>query len=297
MGVRRKSKLIKWVMTGLVVAGVAGAATYYLMQPVASAYKSVKALTGDIITFYSFSGNVLSKNRQTIVSNKTMLITQVHVNAGDLVEEGDIIFTTETGEKLAAGIGGEVVNIFVEEGTMVLSAAKLADIIDFSKLEINFRVDEYDVGVLETGNEATVKIGALNKEVKGVINSISKEGQIINGVTFFTASIDIEPLDGIRTGMSAEVKILSEKAFGVVVLPMNVIQFDERNNPFVLKSGGKKPVEKIKITTGINDGSVVEVKNGVLDGEDIFYKRSIALEDILFPEGGKNTRVYIGGQN
>jgi len=103
--------------------------------------------------------------------------------------------------------------------------------------------------------------------------------------------------DGIRTGMSAEVTLLSDNVRGAVLLPMNVIQFDEQNNPYVLKLDEKKSVVKAMITTGITDGTSVEIKSGVLPGERVFYKNSTALEDILFSGVGKNARAYFGGSN
>ncbi|HAA25144.1 MAG TPA: RND transporter [Ruminiclostridium sp.] len=297
MGIKKKLKLAKWVATGIIAAAVTGYIAYKAMRPSTIGYKSVKAQTGDIETYYSFSGNVVSKNRQKVIAENVMLIKKIHVKKGDIVEEGSLLATTADGAKLKSKIKGEVVNIRAEENAPLMAGMEIMDIVDFDNLEVVFKVDEYDVARLEVGKMATVRIGAVDKEFKGVISDISKEGQIMNGVTFYTASIDIEKEDGIRTGMSAEVTLLSDNARGAVLLPMNVIQFDERNNPYVLKLDEKRSIVKAMITTGITDGTAVEIKSGVLPGESVYYKRSIALEDILFPEGGKNARVYIGGED
>ncbi len=297
MGIKKKLKLAKWIATGIIAAAVTGYIAYKAMRPSVIAYKSVKAQTGDITTYYSFSGNVVSKNRQKVIAENLMRIEKIHVQKGDIVEEGSLLTTTADGVKLKSKIKGEVVNIRAEENVLLTAGMEIMDIVDFDNLEVVFKVDEYDVAQLEVGKTATVRIGALDKEFTGTINDISKEGQIMNGVTFYTASIDIEKEDGIRTGMSAEVMLLSDNVRGAVLLPMNVIQFDERNNPYVLKLDDKKSVVKAAITTGITDGTAVEIKSGVSPGESVFYKRNIALEDILFQEGGKNARVYIGGGN
>jgi len=297
MGIKKKLKLVKWITTGIIAAAITGYIAYKAMRPSVIAYKSVKAQIGDITTYYSFSGNVVSKNRQKVIAEKLMQIDKIHVRKGDIVEEGSLLATTAGGIELKSKIKGEIVNIHAEENVPLTAGMEIMDIVDFDNLEVVFKVDEYDIAQLEVGKTATVKIGAINKELTGIINNISKEGQIMNGVTFFTASIEIDKEEGIRTGMSAEVLLLSDNVRGAVLLPMNVIQFDERNNPYVLKLDEKKSVVKAEIVAGITDGTSVEIKRGVLPGESVFYKRNIALEDILFPEGGKNARVYIGGGN
>ena len=91
--------------------------------------------------------------------------------------------------------------------------------------------------------------------------------------------------------MSAEIRLLSEKAENIVVLPMDVIRFDDQNQPYVLKAGEKNKVIKQSIVTGINDGIYVEIRSGVTDGEEVFYENDLKPEALLFPEGGKNIRL------
>ncbi|NLG89249.1 MAG: HlyD family efflux transporter periplasmic adaptor subunit [Clostridiaceae bacterium] len=297
MGIKKKLKLAKWIATGIIAAAVTGYIAYKAMRPSTIGYKSVKAQTGDIETYYSFSGNVVSKNRQKVIAENAMRIEKIHVQKGDIVEEGSLLATTADGAEIRSKIKGEVVNIRAEENAPLMAGMEIMDIVDFDNLEVVFKVDEYDVARLEIGKTATVRIGAVDREFTGVISDISKEGQIMNGVTFYTASIDMMKEDGIRTGMSAEVTLLSDNVRGAVLLPMNVIQFDEQNNPYVLKLDEKKSVVKAMITTGITDGTSVEIKSGVLPGERVFYKNSTALEDILFSGVGKNARAYFGGSN
>ncbi|SHI94319.1 efflux RND transporter periplasmic adaptor subunit [Desulfosporosinus lacus] len=284
---KRKSNL-KWIVTGVIVAAVAGVALTFLMKPTPSPYESVVAKTGDITTYYSFSGNVETKDRQTVTSEKVMQASEILVNEGDVVKEGTVLIKTTAGEELKSKISGEIVNINVEEDAQVMAGTKLLDVVDYDNLEIKVKVDEYDIAALEKGKEASVTIGAINQEIKGNISSISKEGQIMNGVTFFTATIDLEKNESIRNGMSAEVKIISNQVSGVVTLPMTAIQFNEYNEPYILKQGENDTVVKEELTTGINDGITVEVKSGIVSGETILYTKIAATGGLEFPGGGVN---------
>lgn len=195
---------------------------------------------------------------------------------------------TTAGAEIKSKIRGEIVNLNVEVDDQVMAGTKLLDIVDYDNLEIKVKVDEYDLAALEKGKEATIKIGAINQEIKGNISSIAKEGQILNGVTFFTATIDLEDNESIRNGMSAEVKIISNQVSDVVTLPMTALQFNEYNEPYILKQGESDTVVQEKLTTGINDGITVEVKSGIVSGETILYTKTAATAGLGFPSGGMN---------
>jgi len=275
MNAKRNSKRKKLIVISIITIAVVGIAATLIMRPKTTAYESVDAKVSDITNYYSFSGNVETKNRQTVMSEKVMQISKINVNEGDIVEVGAVLFTTTTGDEIKSKISGEVMNVTATENAQVMAGTKLLEIVDYNNLEIKVKVDEYDIAALVTGKETTVKIGAINKDIKGVVSSMSKEGQIVNGVTFFTATIDLEKDDTVKIGMSAEVKLINSNATGVVTLPMKAIQFDDNNNPYVLKKGEKNAAVKTEITTGINDGTTVEIKSGVSSEETILYTKAV----------------------
>lgn len=286
MSAKKKSNTKKWIVISIVTIAVVGIAGTLLMRPAPTLYESVEAKIGDITTYYSFSGNIEAKNRQKVISEKGIQISEMKGKEGDVVKEGDLLITTKTGDEIKSKINGEIKNVNVEENEPIMAGVTLLEIVDYENLEINVKVDEYDLGALAKDKEATVKIGAINKEIKGIISSISKEAQVMNGITFFTATIDLEKNSSLKIGMSAEVKIISDKVKGIVTLPMTAIQFEENNQPYVLKKDEKGQLDKTEITTGINDGTIVEVKSGVSRGETILYKKAEDTRDRVFPPGG-----------
>lgn len=287
---KRKSVLRKWIVLAIIIA-ILGVASAFFLRPKSTPYESIDAKIGDITTYLTFSGNVETKNRETVISEKVIQLSKINVKDGDVVKAGDVLFETTTGETIDAKIGGEIVNVDAQENALVMTGIKLLEIVDYNNLKINVKVDEYDIASLQKGTQTTVKIGAINKEIKGKISSIAKEGQIINGVTFFIATIDLEKDESIKIGMSAEVKLVRDKVTGVVILPMLAIQFDDNNKPYVLKSNEKGLAVRNDIITGINNGTTVEIKNGVLSGEKILYTtvKSTEPKGMGFPRGNTNS--------
>jgi HlyD family secretion protein len=251
------------------------------MRPKRTQYESVDATIRDITTYYSFSGNVETKSRQTILSEKVMQISEIKVEEGDLVEEDDVLMRTTTGDTIKAKISGEIVNLNVEENAQVMAGITLLEIVDYKDLEVTVKVDEYDLSAIAIGKKASVTIGAIEKEVNGKISSMSKEGQVLNGVTFFRATIDLESDKRVRVGMSAEAKLINTQAVDVVTLPMKVIQFDSSNHPFVYQKAKDGSIKETQITTGINDSTFVEIKNGLSKGDTILFPSAVATTDTM----------------
>ncbi len=260
MSPKRKSGKAGWIVLIVLVLCVAGIAAYYFKNRASENYESVKAQLSDITTYTSYSGNVEAKKRQRVISENIMQIADIYVEEGEMVQEGDLLAETSTGEELVSDIAGEVVGVNVDENAMVMAGTKLMEIVDYKNLEIKVRVDEYDINFLEVGKEALVKIGALNRELKGKISNISREGVVLNGLAFFTATVDLVNDPALRVGMSAEVKLINKSAKGIVTIPMSVVLFDNNNTPYVLKEDpGGRPL-RTNIVTGINNGALVEVK-------------------------------------
>jgi len=80
---KKRSKIKKWITISIVIIVVVGFGAAFLLRPTPTRYESVVAETGDITTYYSFSGNIATKNRQTVISEKVMQISEIVMLEGD----------------------------------------------------------------------------------------------------------------------------------------------------------------------------------------------------------------------
>lgn len=279
-----KKKIVIWSIVGVIMIAVISLLAF---SPRGNGdFQEEVAVKGDITTYYSFSGTVEAKNRQSIASHKEMHIEKVHVKEGEKVKKGDVLLKNGFGEEIKAEIDGEVSKVYVKENSHVLPGDQLIDVVNFTDLQTNVKVDEYDLKYLKVNKEVKVTINALEKEVKGRITAISKEATNENGVSYFIATIDLAKDDALKIGMSAEAKVLKEEAKAVTTLPMDVIQFDSKNKPYVLLPSEKGLPTKKYITTGINDGLVIEVKNGITPGDVVVFTDNEKAQTAATMHGG-----------
>lgn len=284
-------KVIIWSIIGVlaVVLGI----TLYAM-PKKTSYTEVKATTGNLTTYYSFSGSVEAKSRQTVFADKAMQIKEIKVTEGQKVSTESVLMTTVTGEGIKPKISGEVSSIYTDENAQLMPGAKLIEIVDYSDLQLKVQVDEKDLAAVSKGKDATVTIHALNKDVSTKITDVSKEGEYLNGVTNFSAVLSLPKDSDVRVGMSAEAKVINQSVTGVVILPMSAIQFDDNNNPYVLIKNGNKTPQQVGIKIGINDGVHAEIKSGVRKNDTVLVPPTAKSSSTGF---GTSTQMQQGTKN
>ena len=258
---KKKSKL-KLILWSLVIIVAAFAIARPMLAPKNVGTKEIIPARGNLTTYYSFSGSVEAKNRETVFASKAMQVKDIKVEEGQIISKDDVLMTTAFGEKITAKIDGEVSKIYAEENAQLMPGGKLIEIVDYSDLQIIVKVDEYDLPSISKGKEAVVTIHSLAKDVKGTIAEVSKEGTYLNGVTFFTASIALESDSDIKVGMSAEAKILDKSVQNTLLIPVSAINFDANNKAFVnVKSD--KGTRTAALEIGLTDGINAEVLNGI----------------------------------
>lgn len=234
-----------------------------------SNYTEETAKTGDITTYYSFTGNVSAKNSQFVYADSAMLIKEIDVTEGQTVKKDELLMKTTTGREIKAPIDGTVSEIDADVDAQQMPGAKLLKVVDYSNLELQVQVDEYDLPSITVDKAATVTVNALNKDVSGTVTEVSREGISQNGVTYFNAKVSLPNESDLRVGMTAQAKILNQSVKAVTTLPMSTIQFNSDNTPYVYMKGDKNRLEKIDVTLGVNDGTTVEIKSGLKSGDTV----------------------------
>ncbi|WP_157663678.1 efflux RND transporter periplasmic adaptor subunit [Sutcliffiella horikoshii] len=248
----------------------------------------------DITTYYSFTGTIQAENRKSMSSDKSDRVKEILVKEGDLVKKGDVLLETEMSGEINADMDGEVVGIHTEDGADVMAGAPLIDLADYRDLQAEVKVDEYDLDTVKEKQDVTIEVSALNKEVKGTVASISKEAKNENGVSYFTAIINLEEVEEIRAGMTAVAIIQNQEAKGVKTLSMEAIKFDDQDQPYVLISNNGKETIKKYIELGINDGKRIEVKEGLKEGDAVILSTSAGSQGGFGP-GGLPAPGMMGG--
>ena len=225
--------------------------------------------------------------------NEALLQVQLAKDELQLLRQGQVSTSKGTFEStVRAPVSGFILDKMVEigdnivpltsfqEGTVLMTMANMDDLI--------FRgtVDEIDVGRLDQGLTADVKIGALpNASVEALLSKIWLKAEKEENSTVFPVELEIvsateqdlaqpeaAPAEVVlRAGYSANAEIIIEKREQVLLIPERVIEFSGDTARVNVLLADNSLEERI-IQTGLSDAISIEVLEGLDEGTRIREK-------------------------
>lgn len=143
------------------------------------------------------------------------------------------------------------------------------------ELELRTQVQEIDLPGIRPG--ARVKITPAAPELKPISAIVREISPVVDPKTRLgTVYVDVAPGLGLKEGMYASCQVETGTRLSLAV-PTKAIRADENEKSvFVLK--GNKATKRV-ISTGNSAGDMVEVKSGLLDGEDVIVVGAGFLKD------------------
>jgi len=281
------------------IVGVSG---YLFMKKKNTAKKEVYIFTevtpklADISSQVSSLGIVQPQNRIEVKPTISGRIEKIMVVEGQTVYAGQILAYMSSTERaslldaakakgsktvsywediykpipLIAPISGVVIVRSFEPGQMVSLADAVIVISD--KLIIKAQVDETDIGKVKEGQKAKVILDAYaDQTIVGRITHISYESKTYNNVTVYEVSVILQKIPTfVRSGMSANVNIITKTKKNILTLPLNAVD-EIRGKKFVLLKKDKEQGKSF-VKTGIQDEEKIEIIKGISDKDVVLIK-------------------------
>ena len=214
----------------------------------------------------------------------------------------DINQTDLSKADIISPINGVVLSRNIEVGQTVAASFeapvlfKLAE--DLTKMELHVDVDEADIGLVKTGQQATFTVDAYpNRLFDAKIRQVRYASTTTDGVVTYETILTVDNADfALRPGMTATSEIVVQKVENTLVVPITALRFapsavetpkqsrsivssilpqppreekqqqvyinGNRQSVWVLKNG--IPVE-IEVETGLTDGIRTQVVKGEIE--------------------------------
>lgn len=161
---------------------------------------------------------------------------------------------------------------------------------------LSVSVDELDINSVELGQKAVVTFDAIeDQEFEGEVTKIGNTASVNGGVAKYTITITVPKDEKMKQGMNASATITIEEREDVLTLPMNALQEKgDRTFVYTEKDADGNLSGETEITTGLSDGSMVEITDGLEEGTAVYYLRSensssdSGNTDMKMPDMGEN---------
>ncbi len=222
--------------------------------------------------------------------NDALVRLQMNRERLELLESGKVtIGGIEIESMIKAPISGYVLEKMVNIGDPVVpltsyqAGTVLMTMADMGTLVFKGNVDEIDVGKMREGMEVELKIGALpGTIVKGELTKISLKATRVDNATVFPVEVSITDAGGVtlRAGYSANADVIVKRLEDILVIPERLITFrDGKSFVEILTDESTGSSTEREIQTGSGDAIIVEVKEGLQQGDKVLEKplRSLSL--------------------
>lgn len=135
-------------------------------------------------------------------------------------------------------------------------------------LHVEFEAHESDVAKLAEGQPAEVSFGSdESAPLAGTVVNINQVGAYNATGSRYKVTVEI-PNDGsLLLGMSATVRIEVARADDVLTVPVSTVTSAADGTSLVLVQRPDGTIEPVTVETGLSDGSVVEIKSGLAEGD------------------------------
>lgn len=171
---------------------------------------------------------------------------------------------------IVAPIDGVVTSLGITEGELLPAAGNIATITDFDELKVDIKIGEYDILGASEGSPVTILVDALDKEYEGTIHNVDRVATVSGNVSFFGAEVRFKADDDTRSGMSADVRLITNDLKNVLTISNDAIQSASDGTSYVLVMKDGKMSQQT-ITCGISDGKYTQIIDGLSEGDTVMY--------------------------
>lgn len=173
---------------------------------------------------------------------------------------------------ISAPAAGIITDVTIKRGETATANEVIIKMIGFSENQIEVNVSEVDISSIKTGDEAEITLDAFpfGQSWQGRVVKIDPAQTIISDVVYYKVLVDFTQQDNrIKTGMTANIIIKTEKKEGVLAIPQRAV-VEKNGQNFVRVPAQQNEYNEKEVTLGMrsSDGDV-EILSGLNKGDSV----------------------------
>lgn len=173
---------------------------------------------------------------------------------------------------LRSPMSGIIIKQEAKIGQIVSANSIVVSVISGNQFEIESKIPEADIAKVKIGDSAKITLDAYGDDVifSAKVLKIDPAETIIEGVATYKTTFQFDKIDNrIKSGMTANIDISTDKRENVLVIPQRTV-VSEESGKFVFVDNGTADFEKTKIEIGLKGvNGNIEIISGLSEGEKI----------------------------
>jgi len=171
---------------------------------------------------------------------------------------------------LRSPLNGLVTKQDAKVGEIISANTDLISVLSNVKFEIEANISENEIAKVELGDAVNITLDALGSEEKfvGKIVKINPAETEVSGVIYYkvTSVFDVED-SRIKSGMTANLDIQTDKKTDVLVLPYYLVK-EKNSHKYVQTLENGKEKEQV-VETGLEGETLIEIISGLSEGQKV----------------------------
>ncbi|MGE5576028.1 MAG: efflux RND transporter periplasmic adaptor subunit [Syntrophothermus sp.] len=172
---------------------------------------------------------------------------------------------------ITAPIAGTVISLNAQPHELVSANSTIAVIANLRQMRALVNINEVDIARTKVGQEALVSLDAFpGRFFPGKVAQIAEDATIQDNIVTYQVTVELDNARKfLKSGMTADVRILVAKKDDTLLVPVEAIQ-EERKRAFVkVKTGDKTTLRPVEV--GLRNERVVEITNGLKEGDEVAF--------------------------
>jgi membrane fusion protein (multidrug efflux system) len=184
---------------------------------------------------------------------------------------------------IKAPFSGIVDEIITDKGSVVAQGSPILRIISLGNMYLEAEVPEKYIGSIKRGTEVIVEFPMLNETIKTTISLVNN--YINPGNRSFKVQIQVPNKSGlIKPNLSAKININDYSNLDVIKVPLSILSenADGEQYIYIAEKTGKANqaiARKIIVKTGKSQGGLIEILEGLKDGNSIIKEGARSIKD------------------
>jgi multidrug efflux pump subunit AcrA (membrane-fusion protein) len=183
---------------------------------------------------------------------------------------------------LRSPISGTVIEVKARAGELTADGEPLLRIVDLERLYVEAHVSEYDLAKVEASLGASFRLSAYPDRLIPILGSgggrLANIGATVDPLSRTVAvRYEVPNAEGLlRVGMYADVLIETARRVDVLAVPSEAV-LDDNGAAVVFVQTGGESFERRLVTTGLSDGEMTEIREGLKAGERVIVRGAYSI--------------------
>lgn len=194
----------------------------------------------------------------------------------ETLEKWNEFSTYIDGNAVCAGYNGVITGVELETGDKISTGTSLVTLYDMDDVTMTVTVGEDDMTDISLGTTANVALTAYpDQTFTGKVTAIGDAASDSAGNITYDVTVTLEgDVSGLFQGMTGDVTFVTEETADVLYVSRRAIITEDDKTYVKVKTEDGSIVKK-EVTTGLSDGSNVEISGEIAEGDTVLIESSI----------------------